>query len=101
MNNTQKKTKKSETTPQKPFRHTLTEEKPTIVEEPAIKYGTLNLDVTKRYTYADYLTWFDDKRRELISGFIHLMSAPVLIHQHISFVLTMLINKFIDGFFKA
>jgi Uma2 family endonuclease len=32
------------------------------------------LDTNKRYTYADYLTWIDDKRRELINGFIHLMS---------------------------
>ena len=50
--------------------------KPTIVEEPFVMYGTLNLDDSKRYTYADYLTWLDDKRRELINGFIHLMSAP-------------------------
>ena len=31
----------------------------------------LQLDLTKRYTYADYLTWLDDKRRELIDGFIN------------------------------
>jgi len=93
---TKKKITKSKTTPQKPVQYKLAEEKPTVVEEPAIKYGTLNLDVTQRYTYADYLTWFDDKRRELISGFIHLMSAPVRIHQRISFVLSILINKFIE-----
>lgn len=29
---------------------------------------TLQLDLNKRYTYADYLTWEDDKRRELIDG---------------------------------
>jgi len=28
----------------------------------------LTLDMTKRYTYADYLTWLDDVRRELIDG---------------------------------
>jgi Uma2 family endonuclease len=39
----------------------------------------------KRYTYADYLTWADDKTRELIDGFIKLMSPkPRLIHQEIS-----------------
>jgi Uma2 family endonuclease len=44
----------------------------------------LALDLTKRYTYADYLTWLDDKRRELIDGFIHLMSpAPSSVHQNI------------------
>jgi len=43
---------------------------------------TLELDLTKRYSYADYLTWFDDKRRELIDGIISLMSpAPSTTHQ--------------------
>jgi Uma2 family endonuclease len=46
---------------------------------------TLSLDLNKRYTYADYLTWWDDKRRELINGFIKMMSpAPKSIHQEIS-----------------
>ena len=48
-----------------------------VVSEPVALYGsnyTLNLDEAKRYTYADYLTWFDDKRRELINGFIRMMS---------------------------
>ena len=45
---------------------------------------TLSLNLSKRYTFADYLTWFDDKRRELIDGFINLMSAPKRIHQEIS-----------------
>ena len=58
----------------KPYGLSATE--PNVVEEPFVMYGTLNLDASKRYTYADYLTWLDDKRRELIDGFIHLMSAP-------------------------
>jgi len=42
----------------------------------------LILDYNKRYTYADYLTWVDDKMRELINGFVRLMSpAPVAPHQ--------------------
>lgn len=46
---------------------------------------TLNLDLSKRYTYADYLTWMDDKRRELFNGFINLMTpAPSRRHQQIS-----------------
>ena len=46
---------------------------------------TLELDLTKRYSYADYLTWFDDKRRELIDGIISLMSpAPSMKHQEVS-----------------
>jgi Uma2 family endonuclease len=46
---------------------------------------TLNLDLSKRYTYADYLTWLDDKRRELFNGFVKMMTpAPSRIHQRIS-----------------
>jgi len=46
----------------------------------------LSLDLNKRYTYADYLTWWDDIRRELIDGFIHLMSpAPRNIHAKVSY----------------
>ena len=46
---------------------------------------TLNLDHNKRYSYADYLTWMDDVRRELFDGFIKLMTpAPSSRHQEIS-----------------
>ena len=45
---------------------------------------TLNLDLTKRYTYADYLTWIDDKRRELFEGFVRKMTAPFRLHQKTS-----------------
>ena len=45
----------------------------------------LTLDLNKRYTYADYLTWLDDKMRELIHGFIKVMSpAPLRIHADVS-----------------
>jgi len=70
---------------EKPKSYELPPVKPNIVEEPFVMYGTLNLDESKRYTYADYLTWLDDKRRELINGFIHLMSAPNEFHSRISF----------------
>jgi Uma2 family endonuclease len=36
------------------------------------------------YTFADYLTWADDKTRELIDGFIKMMSKPKPVHQGIS-----------------
>jgi Uncharacterized protein conserved in cyanobacteria len=43
------------------------------------------LDTKKRYTYADYLTWMDGKTRELLDGFIRLMSpAPTLTHAQVS-----------------
>ena len=45
---------------------------------------TLKLSLNQRYSYADYLTWFDEKRRELIDGFIKMMSpAPAKTHQQI------------------
>lgn len=46
--------------------------------------ATLQLDLSKRYTFADYLTWFDEKRRELIEGFIQMFPAPVRKHQKYS-----------------
>ena len=70
--------------------------KPNIVEEPFVMYGTLDLDESLRYTYADYLTWLDDKRRELINGFIHLMSAPMRRHARVSVKLVRHIASFID-----
>ena len=42
----------------------------------------LVLDLEKRYSYADYLTWADEKVRELVDGFIKTMSpAPSSRHQ--------------------
>jgi Uma2 family endonuclease len=58
-------------------------------------YGTLILDETIRYTYADYLTWLDDKRRELIDGFIHLMSCPLRRHGRVSMDISIRIGTFI------
>ena len=46
----------------------------------------LTLDLNKRYTYADYLMWLDDKRRELINGLIKMMSpAPHPRHAAVNF----------------
>ena len=45
----------------------------------------ISLDTTKRYTYADYLTWMDDTRREVYDGFVKMMTpAPSRSHQKIS-----------------
>lgn len=44
----------------------------------------LALDLSKRYTYADFLTWLDDIRRELVDGFVRMMGAPLRIHQEVS-----------------
>ncbi len=58
----------------------------------------LNLDLNKRYTFADYLTWIDDKRRELWGGFIKMMTpSPNLNHQQLS---TALFGTFYSFFKK-
>ena len=58
---------------------------------------TLNLDHNKRYSYADYLTWMDDVRRELFDGFIKLMTpAPSSKHQEISFNLSGIFRSYIS-----
>ena len=59
---------------------------------------SLVLDLNKRYTYADYLTWADDKMRELIDGIIHLMSpAPKLKHQKINGIIFVNLFKIIEN----
>ena len=44
------------------------------VAEPSIAYGK------QRYSYADYLSWTDDKMREIIDGIVYAFSAPFLKH---------------------
>lgn len=40
--------------------------------------------IEEKYTYADYLTWEDGRRRELIDGEVYMMSpAPSSTHQRI------------------
>jgi len=54
------------------------------------------IDLKQRYTYADYLTWADDVMRELIDGFVHLMSpAPKLKHQEVCYNISYEIGDFI------
>jgi Uma2 family endonuclease len=56
------------------------------------------LDLTKRYSYADYLTWHFDERVELFNGHVHkLESSPSEEHQRISLILT---NKIYNHFDK-
>ncbi len=58
--------------------------------------NTIELDLTKRYTYEDYLTWFDDLRRELYDGFIRLMTpGPTEEHQSISGELHLSIGSYL------
>jgi len=56
------------------------------------------LDLTKSYTYADYLTWRFQERVELIMGKIFKMSpAPSSKHQHAVTVLNGTIYQYLKG----
>lgn len=57
-----------------------------------------DLDLSKSYTYADYLLWQFDERVELIKGKIFTMSpAPGRSHQEISMALSVKIASFLKG----
>jgi Uma2 family endonuclease len=59
----------------------------------------LSLDITKRYSYADYLTWRDDKRRELLEGFIKIMSpAARTVHARIIRRLSFKMDSYIEKY---
>ncbi len=53
------------------------------------------LDVSKRYSYADYLSWQFEERIELLKGYFRQMAAPNTKHQRVSIALE---NKFYNHF---
>lgn len=55
-----------------------------------------DLDLSKQYSYADYLTWQFDERVELLKGFIRQMSAPNVKHQKASRQLARHLLNFFD-----
>ncbi|HHH50127.1 MAG TPA: Uma2 family endonuclease, partial [Saprospiraceae bacterium] len=56
------------------------------------------LDFSKKYTYADYMTWRFKERVELIKGRIFRMSpAPNLNHQRISGEIYLELGSFLRG----
>ena len=56
-----------------------------------------DLDITKSYTYADYLKWAFDDRLEIIKGKIFKMSpAPGSVHQRISLRLSRWIGDYLE-----
>ncbi len=56
----------------------------------------LTLDLNKRYTHADYYSWRDDARRELIDGFISILSSsPGTLHQSILISLAVEISMYL------
>jgi Uma2 family endonuclease len=54
------------------------------------------LDISKQYSYADYLSWKLSERIEIIKGYIKQMSAPNSFHQEISVEL----STFFKNYFK-
>jgi Uma2 family endonuclease len=60
--------------------------------EPTVAYQAAK----QRYTYADYLTWDDNIRRELIDGFVYALSAPVLRHARLTAKLFSPLSWFIE-----
>ncbi|TAD97205.1 MAG: Uma2 family endonuclease [Bacteroidetes bacterium] len=54
------------------------------------------LDLSKQYSYADYITWLFDERIELLKGFIRKIAAPNRKHQEISFRLSGLFSNFLS-----
>jgi len=53
-----------------------------VVKEPPSEYGIAG---PIRYTYADYYSWMDEKRREIINGVVYsLFGAPVRKHAKVS-----------------
>jgi Uma2 family endonuclease len=66
---------------------------PLIAREPPTEYGVRS---SIRYTYADYLSWMDDKRREIINGVVYdLFGAPTRFHSKISTNLSALFRWFV------
>ncbi len=55
------------------------------------------LDLSKVYSYADYLTWQFAERVELIKGYLMKMAAPSRFHQQISSRLHIQIGSFLQG----
>lgn len=54
------------------------------------------LNPERRYTYADYLTWADGVRKEILNGIVKIMSpAPARLHQRISRCLTDQFSQFL------
>lgn len=57
-----------------------------------------DIDMSKRYSYADYLTWQFDEMVELINGAVHKMSpAPNRWHQRVSSFLHGELYQFLKG----
>ncbi|MCL2187619.1 MAG: Uma2 family endonuclease [Defluviitaleaceae bacterium] len=59
--------------------------------------AALKLEKNRQYTYADYLTWDDNIRREIIDGVVYNMAAPTLTHQSIVLAIGGQFRNFLQG----
>ena len=57
----------------------------------------LDLQESRRYTYADYCSWGDDERWELIDGVPYAMAAPNRSHQRVLRDIVLQIGPFLRG----
>jgi len=62
----------------------------TVLKEPAAAYNG-------QYTYEDYLSWTDNKMREIINGFVYTFAAPVLKHAKATAYFLVKMANFIYG----
>ncbi|GAB6155697.1 Uma2 family endonuclease [Desulfosporosinus burensis] len=51
----------------------------------------------RKYTYADYITWLEEERWEIIDGVPYMQAAPTWQHQAISVELTSQFNAHLKG----
>jgi Uma2 family endonuclease len=56
-----------------------------------------NLDLTKQYSYADYLSWQFSERIELLKGYIRKMAAPTPFHQEVRMELSTYFKNYLDN----
>jgi len=67
------------------------------MDESEVKEAVRKYKPAERYTYADYASWDDDNRYELIDGEVFMMSAPSVEHQGISGELFRQIANYLVG----
>lgn len=73
----------------------LTDKSAMAIRESAIQYGAGNKKRQGEYTLADYYSWPEDERIELIDGAIYDMEAPSFSHQDIMLEIAFHLKKYI------
>jgi len=66
-------------------------------DESEVSEAIRKYDEDKRFTYADYESWDDENRYELIDGIAYMMSAPTTAHQSILVELCLQLATWLKG----